>query len=193
MGRIVTSSEGFPERIVEHHEATPDQKEHALANAGIYKVDRELLRQFLESMIPNPHSGEYYLTDLVAYAHRHGFKTHLLEGAYDDFHGINTRHDLAMAENILQNRWRKRAMEQGATLVDPSTVFFSHDTHISSDCRIEPFVTFGGNVHLTKNVHVRSFCHLEETTLHPFSEVGPFAHLRGGTVLHSHAQVGNFC
>jgi bifunctional UDP-N-acetylglucosamine pyrophosphorylase/glucosamine-1-phosphate N-acetyltransferase len=76
--------------------------------------------------------------------------------------------------------------------VAPQTVFFSHDTIVSEDVRIEPYVRFGTGVRLENQVTIRSFSYIEKSNIGAGSEIGPFAHLRGGNTLKEESSIGNF-
>jgi bifunctional UDP-N-acetylglucosamine pyrophosphorylase/glucosamine-1-phosphate N-acetyltransferase len=106
--------------------------------------------------------------------------------------GVNTRAELAEAEALMQDRLRRRAMEGGATLVAPETVFLAADTVLGRDVVIEPNVVFGTGVRLSDNVRIRSFSHLEGAEIAAGAIVGPFARLRPGAVLEQDVHVGNF-
>lgn len=121
-----------------------------------------------------------------------GFDVRVVEGDAFELMGINSQSHLTAAEATIQNQWRRHFLEQGVTLLDPSSVYFSYDTEIASECVIEPHVVFGLGVKVGKRVTIKSFSYLSETVLMEESKVGPFAHLRPGTVLHSKAHVGNF-
>jgi bifunctional UDP-N-acetylglucosamine pyrophosphorylase/glucosamine-1-phosphate N-acetyltransferase len=110
----------------------------------------------------------------------------------EELAGVNTRAELAEAEAILQQRLRCRAMENGATLIAPETVFLSADTQLGRDVVIEPNVVFGPGVTVADNVRIRSFSHLDGATIAAGAIVGPFARLRPGAVLEQDVHVGNF-
>jgi bifunctional UDP-N-acetylglucosamine pyrophosphorylase / glucosamine-1-phosphate N-acetyltransferase len=78
-------------------------------------------------------------------------------------------------------------------LIAPDTVFFSYDTKIAPDVVVEPNVFFGPGVSVGEGASIRAFCHLEEATVGPLCEVGPYARLRPGADLKKKAKVGNFC
>jgi len=141
---------------------------------------------------PQNEAGEYYLTDIVALARQDGVASWVVELPAESLQGINTRVDLARATRILQDRWRHRFMEQGVTLVDPSSVFFCHDTQIGRDVTINPNVTFGEGVVIGNRACILPGCHIEKATLGHDVTVGPFAHLREGTVLGDKVSIGNF-
>ncbi len=191
-GLVIQDKNGNPSQIVEFKDATVEQRKIPFGNAGVYKIKTSLLKELLPKLGNQNAAGEYYLTDLVALAHQKGYKTEMLHRAEEEFQGINNRVELAKAETVLQNRWRLQTMQAGVTLVQPETIFLSHDTKIGKDSRIGPFVTFGPNVKVAEDVTVLSFCHIENTTIKEGASVGPFAHLRGNTILESGASIGNF-
>ncbi len=106
--------------------------------------------------------------------------------------GINDRAQLAEAERLFQSRRRAEAMADGATLVAPDTVFFSHDTKLGRDVVIEPNVVFGPGVSVADNVTIRAFSHIEGATIAAGATVGPFARLRPGAKIGAGAHIGNF-
>jgi bifunctional UDP-N-acetylglucosamine pyrophosphorylase/glucosamine-1-phosphate N-acetyltransferase len=191
-GLIVQDKDGNPCQIVEFKDATSEQRKIPFGNAGIYKIKVSLLRELLPKLCNNNASEEYYLTDLVVLAYQQGYKTEMLEGNEEEFQGINNRIELAQAEAVLQNRWRLEMMQAGVTLIQPETIFLSHDTKIGKDSCVGPFVTFGPGVQLAEDVTILPFCHLEHTTIEEEASVGPFAHLRGNTVLQAGSSIGNF-
>ena len=92
----------------------------------------------------------------------------------------------------MQGRLRRRAMDEGATLIAPETVFLCADTKLGRDVVIEPNVVFRPGVRVADNVLIRSFSHLEGATIGEGAIVGPFARLRPGAVLERDVHVGNF-
>src|SRR5258707_382311 len=121
-----------------------------------------------------------------------GLACRVAELPAEEVGGVNTRAELAEAEAVLQQRLRRRAMKDGATLVAPGTVFLSADTRLGRDVVVEPNVVFGPGVSVADNVRIRSFSHLEGATIAAGAIVGPFARLRPGAVLETDVHVGNF-
>ena len=137
--------------------------------------------------------GEYYLPDLVNIALADGRVCAVVTTADpDEVAGINSRAELAEAEQRWQQRRRRRAMDDGASLVAPETVWFAWDTQVGRDVVIEPNVVFGPGVVIADGARVRAFCHIEGARLASGVEVGPYARLRPGAVLEEKAKVGNF-
>lgn len=195
-GRLITHpSEGptaFLQRIVEFKEASEQEKQENLCNSGVMAIDTELLERFIHSLPLHAVKNEYYLTDLVEIAIKQGYKCGVLEANSEELMGINTRADLAISEKILQNRYRQKFLEQGVTLIDPETVYFCHDTWIEPDVTIGPHVYFGHGVKIFTEAYIHPFCHLQEVTIQSKADIGPFARIRGNTIIGEEAVVGNF-
>lgn len=191
-GRLIRAGDGTLERIVEDKDASGAERAVTLCNSGVMCADARVLFQLL-SMVRNDNvKREFYLTDVVALGRSAGFATHVLIGAESDALGVNSREELAAAEAVFQDRARRLAMEAGVTLIDPTSVYFSHDTEIAPDVLIEPGVYFGPRVSVAKGARIKAFCHIEGATIGEGAEVGPFARFRPGTRLAEHVKIGNF-
>lgn len=83
-------------------------------------------------------------------------------------------------------------MDDGVTLLDPSTVYFSHDTVIGTDVVIEPNVFFGPGVMVEEEVTIKGFCHFEGAIIRKGATVGPYARLRPKADVGAGAKIGNF-
>ncbi len=192
-GRLVTKAGGFLERIVEYRDATAKERAIPLCNSGVMAVRSRYLFDLLDGLKANNSKGEYYLTDIVALAHKQGLRARVVEGPEEELLGVNSRADLAVAEAVLQQRMRAAALANGVTLLDPSTVYFSADTKLGRDVTIGPNVFFGPGVTVGDGVTIRSFCHMEGAVIGPQCIIGPFARLRPGAELGADVHVGNFC
>jgi bifunctional UDP-N-acetylglucosamine pyrophosphorylase/glucosamine-1-phosphate N-acetyltransferase len=192
-GRLVTKPGGMLDRIVEFRDATAKERAIPLCNSGVMAVRGRYLFDLLDGIKANNAKGEYYLTDIVALARKRGLRARVVEGAAEELLGVNSRADLAVAEAVTQQRLRAAALANGATLTDPSTVYFSADTKIGRDVAISPNVFFGPGVTVGDGVTIRSFCHMEGATIGPNCIIGPFARLRPGAALGADVHVGNFC
>ena len=192
-GRLIVAADGALQAIVEDREATEAQRAIGLCNAGIMAVDGRRLLPLLDAVDDDNAKGEYYLSDIVglARARGHGRAVCVAEDA-EEVMGVNTRADLAAAEAVVQRRLRARAMAGGATLLDPDSVHFSHDTVLGRDARVGPQVFFGPGVTVGDRVEIRAFCHLEGAAVADDAVVGPFARLRPGARIGPEARIGNF-
>ncbi|MBS0558497.1 MAG: bifunctional UDP-N-acetylglucosamine diphosphorylase/glucosamine-1-phosphate N-acetyltransferase GlmU [Proteobacteria bacterium] len=190
-GRVILRG-GAVDRIVEWKDASEQERAEGLCNAGVLCAAAADMARWLRAVRPDNAAGEYYLTDVVAIARRDGAHVIAVEAPYDELRGINTRAELAEAEAIVQRRLRDAAMEGGATLTDPSSVFLSADTVLGQDVTIGPNVVIGPGVRIADGVAIHAFSHLEGCSIGAGSSVGPFARLRPGAVLERNAHVGNF-
>ena len=136
--------------------------------------------------------GEYYLTDLVSLARGDGAACSFVLGDEEELLGVNSRAELASAEAIAQARLRTRAMENGATLIDPASVWFAWDTRIGRDVVVWPHVVFGPGVTVGDGVVIKGFCHFEHCSIGDGADVGPYARLRPGAEVGAKCHVGNF-
>jgi bifunctional UDP-N-acetylglucosamine pyrophosphorylase/glucosamine-1-phosphate N-acetyltransferase len=191
-GRLVLGVDGDLLRIVEARDASEEERAIGLCNGGIMAIEARHARDLLDRIGNDNVKREYYLTDIVAIARARGLSCRVAELPAEEVFGVNTRAELAAAEAQMQARLRRRAMEEGATLVAPEAVFFSADTRLGRDVVIEPHVVFGPGVRIADNVRIRSFCHVEGADIAAGSIVGPFARLRPGAVLEEDVHVGNF-
>ncbi len=192
-GRLVLGAGGALEAIVEAKDATARQAQIGLCNSGVMAVDAAHLFPLLDAVGNGNAKGEYYLTDIVALARAEGLGCAVVEGGETEFIGVNSRADLARAEKVLQDRLRARAMDNGATLADPESVFFNFDTELGRDVTVGPNVVFGPGAIIGDGVEIRAFCHIEGARVADNATIGPFARLRPGAEVGVDARVGNFC
>ena len=191
-GRLVLE-DGKLVRIVEVADASPEQLQNDFCNSGIMVFDGKRLEQLLGEISNTNSTGEYYLTDVISIAREKGWLCKALEAPdYLEVMGVNSRSDLAMAEAAMQIRLRNAAMKKGTTLIDPSSVWFSADTIVGKDITIAPNVWFGLGVHISNNVSIRSFCHIEGAFIDEYSVIGPFARLRPGANIGREVSIGNY-
>lgn len=209
-GRIVRGRDGSVWKIVEDKDATPSERRLNEVNAGAYVVEGDFLFQALASLKPANAQKEYYLTDIVEAAIRQGKKVAADLAAHPvEALGINTRAELAEAERVLRGRVRQRLMEAGATFLAPETSFVDVGVTIGRDSVIHPHVTLEGRTTIGEDCVIRSHsrlmecalgdgvtvldgCVIEGSRLEEGCRVGPFAHLRPGTIVRRNARVGNF-
>ncbi|MDA7983188.1 MAG: NTP transferase domain-containing protein [Alphaproteobacteria bacterium] len=193
-GRFVLdgSDSEYAARIVELKNLRDGDAVSPLVWSGVMVTTLGNLSRYLPMLDDDNRQGEFLLTDIIIHAARDGGRARIVECDAEDGQGVNTRADHALAEEIIQGRLRAAAMAGGAGLVAPGFVFLSHDTCLGEDCRIEPWVWFGGGVEVEGGAVIRSFSHLEGVRVGRGASVGPFARLRPGTVLGEGVRVGNF-
>jgi bifunctional UDP-N-acetylglucosamine pyrophosphorylase/glucosamine-1-phosphate N-acetyltransferase len=190
-GRLVLA-DGVVERIVEWADATPAERAIRLCNAGALCGPADRVLGWLRAVRNDNAKAEFYLTDLVALARRDSAAVIAVEAPEAEVRGINSRAELAAAEAELQARLRIAALEGGASLMAPETVFFAWDTALGPDTTVAPHVVFGPGVVVEGPAEIRAFSHLEGCHVAAGAIVGPYARLRPGTVVGPGAHVGNF-
>ena len=107
---------------------------------------------------------------------------------------MNTNNKLNKANSyrLSQELLRTKALKKGVNLIAPETVFLSKDTYFGKNVTVEPYVVLGPKVIIGDNSHIKSFSHLEGTTIKKNVIVGPYARLRSGTLLKDNSKIGNF-
>lgn len=190
-GRLVVAN-GALEAIVEAKDASEEMRAINLCNSGVMIAGAANMLDWLSAVGNDNAKGEYYLTDIVAIARAKGFSAAVVECEEAETLGVNSRADLAAAEAAFQARARTRAMAEGATLIAPDTVWFSHDTVLGRDVTVEPNVIFAPGVTVADGAVIRGHSHLEGCTVASGAIIGPFARLRPGADIGPKARIGNF-
>jgi bifunctional UDP-N-acetylglucosamine pyrophosphorylase / glucosamine-1-phosphate N-acetyltransferase len=178
--------------IREHADANPEERTIKLSNAGVMAFDGRKALQVIEKIGNANAKGEYYLPDAVAIVRQSGWEAVVIETTEDEVRGINTKTQLAEAEQVMQARLRKAALEAGVTLIAPDTVYLSADTTFGSDVTVEPFVVIGPGVSIGDGAVIHSFTHIVESSIGKKASIGPYARLRPKTSVGEGARIGNF-
>ncbi|KJS14019.1 MAG: bifunctional N-acetylglucosamine-1-phosphate uridyltransferase/glucosamine-1-phosphate acetyltransferase [Hoeflea sp. BRH_c9] len=191
-GRLI-ERDGELIAIREHRDASAEERAIDFCNGGVITFSGREAVNLLEAIGNDNVKGEFYLTDLVEIARARGLKCVAIEAPEEDMMGCNTRAELAEIEQVWQARARQAAMLSGVSMIDPSSVFLSHDTVFGNDVMIEPNVWFGPGVRVGDGAVIHAFCHIEGADIGPGAMIGPFARLRPGSELGEKSKVGNFC
>ncbi len=208
-GRIVRDPDGSLAAIVEHKDATEEQRAIDEINAGIYVFDAETLRETLASLTTDNAQGELYLPDVVAIARAalHGVGAFLAPDA-TAVEGVNDRVQLATSASNLRQKVLERWMREGVTIIDPSTTWVDVTVTLAPDSTILPGTQLHGetavaagavvgpdttltNVTVGEGATVTRV-HGSDSVIGPDARVGPFSYLRPGTVLGVGGKIGTF-
>lgn len=208
-GRIVRE-QGQIQAIIEHKDASEEQRQIKEINTGIYAVSNAKLHQWLPSLSNDNAQGEYYLTDIVAMALADGMQVASVEPEQAfEVEGVNDRVQLAALERQFQVYQAKQLMQQGVHLIDPSRFDLRGNLTVGQDVRIDINVIIEGDCELGDNVEIGAGCIIKNTKIaagtkvQPYSifdsaivgedtQIGPFARLRPGAQLANEVHIGNF-
>src|SRR5882724_7848062 len=190
-GRLLVEGERLV-AIREHADATSEERAIDLCNAGVMAFDGSKALEAIEKIGNANRKGEYYLTDAVTVVRDMGLEAVVIETSEDEVRGINTKAQLAEAEQVMQARLRQAALEAGVTMIAPETVYLAADTTFGKDVTIEPFVVIGPGVSIADGAVIHSFSHIVQASIGRNASVGPYARLRPGTSLGDGAKIGNF-
>ena len=178
--------------IREQADASPQERAIGLCNAGVMAFDGRQALAIIDKIGHANSKGEYYLTDAVSIVRDLGLEAVVIETSEDEVRGINTKAQLAEAEQIMQARLRTAALEAGVTMIAPETIYLAADTTFGNDVTIEPFVVIGPGVSISDGAVIHSFSHIVQSSIGRNASVGPYARLRPGTLLGDGAKIGNF-
>jgi len=191
-GRVILGEDDRIAKMVEYKDASGDERAVRLCNSGMMAVRAKDLFRWLGQVGNDNAAGEYYLPDIVAIAASEGREAVVIEGDPYETAGVNSRAELAHLELEWQRRRRERALDEGATLIDPESVWFAYDTSLGRDVTVEPHVVFGPGVEVADGATIHAFSHIEGAKIGVGASIGPFARLRPGTRLAAETKVGNF-
>lgn len=208
-GRVVRDNQGKVIRIVEYRDASDHEKKIREINTGIYCFNNKSLFKYLNELSTDNSQNEYYITDLVEIFAKQNLEIKAIKvNDINEVMGINSRVQLAQAEKWLRQHINCYWMEQGVTLIDPNNTYISTDTTIGQDTIIYPGTYLKGKNQIGQRVEIRGNTWLEnveigDNTIIEASKiidsrvshdvkVGPFAHLRNGTIIEAYNRIGNF-
>jgi bifunctional UDP-N-acetylglucosamine pyrophosphorylase/glucosamine-1-phosphate N-acetyltransferase len=191
-GRIILGEGDRIARMVEYKDATEEERAVTLCNSGVMAVRSGDLFRWLGEVGNDNAAGEYYLPDIVNVAAAEGREAVAIEGDPYEAAGVNSRAELAHLELEWQRRRREQVLDEGATLIDPESVWFAYDTKLGRDVTVEPHVVFGPGVTVADGATIHAFSHIEGATIGTRASIGPFARIRPGTRLADRTKVGNF-
>ena len=191
-GRIILGEGDRIAKMVEYRDATPEEREVRLCNSGMMAIRAPDLLRWLGQVKNDNAAGEYYLPDVVNIAASEGREAVVIEGDPYETAGVNSRAELAHLELEWQRRRREQVLDEGATLIDPESVWFAYDTKLGRDVTVEPHVVFGPGVEVADGATIKAFSHIEGAIIGTRASIGPFARIRPGTTLGERSKVGNF-
>ncbi|TQS45514.1 bifunctional UDP-N-acetylglucosamine diphosphorylase/glucosamine-1-phosphate N-acetyltransferase GlmU [Cryptosporangium phraense] len=209
LGRIVRDADGHVRRIVEHRDATPEERTIAEINSGMFAFDAKHLHAMLDRLTTDNDQGQEYLTDVLGLLVEDGHPVAAMVAPdYRETLGCNDRVELAGLRALLRDRLVTAAMRAGATVVDPASVWFDVDVRLGRDVVVHPNVQLRGATVIEDRAEVGPDTTLVDTRvgtgasvvrahalqaeIGPEASVGPYAYLRPGSVLARKAKVGTY-
>jgi bifunctional UDP-N-acetylglucosamine pyrophosphorylase/glucosamine-1-phosphate N-acetyltransferase len=209
-GRIVRDARNKVMAIVEHKDASDEQRQIKEVNTGIMAVANAYLSAWLQRLSNNNSQREYYLTDIVAMAVDENVAVAAtMTDDESQVAGVNSKQDLAGLERVYQLRYATQLMQSGATLLDPFRIDVRGELQVGRDVEIDVGCLFSGKVSLGDGVRIGPYCvisdaeigagtqiaaytHIENAKLAANCRIGPYARLRPGTELNDDTHIGNF-
>jgi bifunctional UDP-N-acetylglucosamine pyrophosphorylase/glucosamine-1-phosphate N-acetyltransferase len=208
-GRVIRSPAGEIERIVERKDDDLSARTRpAEINSGMMALSAAWLASVANQLMPSDTTGELYLTQLVELARAEGYTVANVLGDESELIGVNDQHDLAVAEGLLLHRIRRRLAAAGVRFTAPETsvvefgVEIGPDTTILPGCLLRAGTVIGRNCEIGPHsvltaARIGDACvirssYVSNSEIRAGSDVGPFSHVRDGTVVDSNVHVGNF-
>ena len=206
-GRIIRNGDEVV-KIVEHKDCNEEELKVNEMNAAMYCFDIKELLSSLEKLSNNNSQGEYYLTDVIGILKEAGKRVGAVVADYEDTIGVNSRDQLAEAEEILRSRINNMHLENGVTLIDPKTTYIGTDVEIGKDTIIYPNNIIEGKTVIKENCTILQNCRIKDSIIESGVEVqasvvleskigenttvGPFAYIRPETSIGNNARIGDF-
>ena len=206
-GRIVRNNEGKVTNVVEQSEANVAQLLINEINAGAYCFKTSWLWAALESLKPSK-SGEFFLTDLISFAASINLTVESINIDHQEIMGVNNKSDLAKAEKMIRATTCENLMETGVRIIDPDTTYIDQEVVVGPDTVIFPNTYIRGSTNISSNCEIGPNCEItnssigssciiksstiESTMIHDNVSIGPYSHIREGSVLYEDVSIGNY-
>ena len=188
-GRVIMDAHYNVQKIVEEKDATAEEKKVTAVNAGVYLFKTDFLNENLPKLSNHNTQKEYYITDLIALANQEGKMVKALFVDENTFMGVNSKYHLSQAEELMQERIKRRFMEQGVSMRLPQTIYIEADVKMSGECKLENGVTLLKGTVLD-NAHIKAHSVIEKSVIKN-SDIGPMARVRPDSIIED-THIGNF-
>lgn len=206
-GRIIRDGDEVL-KIVEHKDCTEEELKVNEMNAGMYVFNIKDLISSLDKLSNNNAQGEYYLTDVIGILKEENKRVGAVVTNYEETIGVNSRAQLAEAEEVLRNRINKKHLENGVTLIDPKTTYIGIDVEIGKDTIIYPNNIIEGNTKVGENCLILQNNRISDSIISDGAQiqssvvlessvgenttVGPFAYIRPESNIGKNVRIGDF-
>ncbi|MEC0521938.1 bifunctional UDP-N-acetylglucosamine diphosphorylase/glucosamine-1-phosphate N-acetyltransferase GlmU [Bacillus inaquosorum] len=208
-GRIIRGANGAVQKIVEHKDASEEERLVTEINTGTYCFDNEALFRAIDQVSNDNAQGEYYLPDVIEILKNEGETVAAYQtGNFQETLGVNDRVALSQAEQFMKERINKRHMQNGVTLIDPMNTYISPDAVIGSDTVIYPGTVIKGEVQIGEDTIIGPHTEIMNSSIGNRTvikqsvvnhskvgndvNIGPFAHIRPDSVIGNEVKIGNF-
>ncbi|MFT9600109.1 bifunctional UDP-N-acetylglucosamine diphosphorylase/glucosamine-1-phosphate N-acetyltransferase GlmU [Mesobacillus sp.] len=208
-GRIVRNAEGFVEKIVEHKDASEQERSINEINTGTYCFDNKMLFDAIQNVSNDNVQGEYYLPDVIEILKNQGeIVSAYVTDSFAETLGVNDRVALAEAERTMKKRINEYHMRNGVSIIDPDNTYIGPDVKVGQDTVIFPGTTLSGSTVIGSECQIGpnteiSNCEIGNNTVIRQSaafdskigsevNIGPFAHIRPDSDIHDEVKIGNF-
>lgn len=208
-GRVIRNEKNQVERIVEHKDASKEERQINEINTGTYCFDNKALFQALKKVSNDNVQGEYYLPDVIEIAKKENEKVSaFMTTDFEETLGVNDRVALAQAETSMKKRINEKHMRNGVTIIDPDNTYIGPDVEIEQDVLIHPGTIIGGKSVIKSEAEIGPHseiynCSIGIETIVKQSvandskigervKIGPYAHIRPKAAIGNGAKVGNF-
>ncbi|WP_069840435.1 bifunctional UDP-N-acetylglucosamine diphosphorylase/glucosamine-1-phosphate N-acetyltransferase GlmU [Bacillus sp. F56] len=208
-GRIIRSQNGAVQKIVEHKDASEEERLVTEINTGTYCFDNEALFRAIDQVSNDNAQGEYYLPDVIEILKNEGETVAAYQtGNFQETLGVNDRVALSQAEQFMKEHINKRHMQNGVTLIDPMNTYISPDAVIGSDTVIYPGTVIKGEVQIGEDTIIGPHTEIMNSSIGSRTvikqsvvnhskvgndvNIGPFAHIRPDSVIGNEVKIGNF-
>ncbi len=188
-GRVIMDAHQNVLKIVEEKDASVEEKKVTAVNAGVYLFKSDFLQENLPKLSNENSQKEYYITDLIALANAQNKQVKALFVDESTFMGVNSKYHLSIAEELMQERMKRRFMEQGVSMRLPSTIYIEADVQMSGECKLENGVTLLKGTVL-ENAHIKAHSVIEKSVIKN-SDIGPMARIRPDSLIED-THIGNF-
>ncbi|ETS93777.1 bifunctional UDP-N-acetylglucosamine diphosphorylase/glucosamine-1-phosphate N-acetyltransferase GlmU [Veillonella sp. AS16] len=208
-GRIIRNESGSVVRIVEQKDGKPEELIVQEINTGMYAFDSKKLWPCLDQLSDDNAQGELYITDVVGILVNAGERVSAyMTEDFEESLGVNSRHQLAQAEEILKRRKNYELMNDGVTIIDPDATYVAPEVLVGPDTILHPGTILEGNTVIGSGCEIGPHTRLSnvvvgnDTVIHftyghdcevkDGADIGPYVHLRPDTVIGNQVHIGNF-
>ncbi|WP_214108054.1 bifunctional UDP-N-acetylglucosamine diphosphorylase/glucosamine-1-phosphate N-acetyltransferase GlmU [Acrocarpospora catenulata] len=208
-GRIIRDATGAVLEIIEHRDATPEQRAITEMNSGVYAFDGTLLADAVKRVSTANSQGEEYLTDVLAILRAEGHRVGAhIAADFAEVEGVNNKVQLSFARRVLNDRILTEHMLNGVTVIDPASTWIDAGVTLEADAVVHPGTQLHGATRIGAGAEIGPGSTLTDTVvgegavvrnavcvsseIGPRASVGPFAYLRPGTRLGAKGKIGTY-